>query len=45
MNGRRFLVENYDPLGALRYWQGGELGLGSWLASLRRVRRDGLVRP
>jgi len=37
LNGRRFLVENYDPLGALRYWQGGELGLGSWLASLRQV--------
>ena len=35
--GRGFLVENYDPLGALRYWRDGELGLGSWLASLRTV--------
>jgi predicted ATP-grasp superfamily ATP-dependent carboligase len=35
--GRRFLVENYDPLGALRYWRDGELGLASWLASLRAV--------
>ncbi len=37
LDGRSFLVENYDPLGALRYWRDGELGLGSWLASLRTV--------
>ena len=24
--GARFLVENYDPLGALSYWRSGELG-------------------
>jgi hypothetical protein len=35
--GRRFLVENYDPLGAVGYWRRGELGLRSWAASLRRV--------
>jgi predicted ATP-grasp superfamily ATP-dependent carboligase len=35
--GRRFLVENYDPLGAVGYWRQGELGLRSWLRSLRRV--------
>jgi predicted ATP-grasp superfamily ATP-dependent carboligase len=35
--GRRFLVENYDPLGAVGYWRRGELGLGSWVKSLRRV--------
>jgi predicted ATP-grasp superfamily ATP-dependent carboligase len=35
--GRRFLVENYDPLGAVGYWRRGELGLRSWLKSLRRV--------
>ena len=35
--GRRFLVENYDPLGAIGYWRRGELGLRSWLRSLRRV--------
>ena len=35
--GRRFLVENYDPLGAVGYWRRGELGLGSWVRSLRRV--------
>jgi D-aspartate ligase len=37
VSGRRFLVENYDPLGAFRYWRDGELGLSSWLASLRAV--------
>ena len=37
LSGRGFLVENYDPLGALRYWRSGELRLGSWLASLRQV--------
>ena len=37
VTGRRFLVENYDPLGALGYWRRGELGLRSWLASLRAV--------
>lgn len=35
--GRRFLVENYDPIGALGYWRSGELGVGSWLASIRGV--------
>jgi D-aspartate ligase len=35
--GRRFLVENYDPLGAVGYWRRGELGLRSWVKSLRRV--------
>jgi D-aspartate ligase len=34
---RSFLVENYDPLGAVRYWREGELGLASWLGSLRRA--------
>ena len=33
--GRRFLVENYDPLGALRYWRDGQLGLAAWLGSVR----------
>jgi predicted ATP-grasp superfamily ATP-dependent carboligase len=35
--GRRYLVENYDPLGAVGYWRHGELGLRSWVRSLRRV--------
>jgi predicted ATP-grasp superfamily ATP-dependent carboligase len=35
--GRRYLVENYDPIGALGYWRRGELGLRSWLSSLRAV--------
>ena len=35
--GRRFLVENYDPLGAAGYWRAGQLPLRSWAASLRRV--------
>ena len=34
---RRFLVENYDPLGAAGYWRAGELRPISWAASLRRV--------
>ena len=35
VSGRRFVVENYDPLGALGYWRAGELGLVPWLRSLR----------
>jgi D-aspartate ligase len=35
--GRRYLVENYDALGALRYWRDGELSARSWLNSLRGV--------
>jgi D-aspartate ligase len=35
--GRRFLVENYDPIAALGYWRSGELGPKSWLTSLRGV--------
>ncbi|HEX3389528.1 MAG TPA: hypothetical protein VHT94_10875 [Streptosporangiaceae bacterium] len=34
---RRFLVENYDPLGAAGYWRRGELGPRAWARSLRRV--------
>jgi hypothetical protein len=30
-------VEDYDPIGALGYWRSGELGLKSWLTSLRGV--------
>jgi predicted ATP-grasp superfamily ATP-dependent carboligase len=37
VNGRRFLVENYDPIGALGYWRNGELRLRPWLASLRQA--------
>jgi len=37
VSGRGFLVENYDPISALSYWRAGELGLKSWLASLRTV--------
>ncbi len=36
-SGRRFLVENYDPLGALAYWRRGELDFKVWAASLRGV--------
>jgi D-aspartate ligase len=36
-SGRSFMVENYDPLSALSYWRRGELGLRTWLASLREV--------
>jgi D-aspartate ligase len=34
---RRFVVENYDPIAAFAYWRRGELGVSSWLASLREV--------
>jgi D-aspartate ligase len=34
---RIFLVENYDPLSAFAHWRHGELGLRSWLSSLRAV--------
>ena len=37
VNGRRFLVENYDPLSALANWRRGRLGLRSWASSLRAV--------
>ena len=42
---RRFLVENYDPLGALGYWQASELGPVSWLRSLYERGGDHLVQP
>lgn len=35
--GRRFLVENYDPIAALGYRRSGELNLLSWVTSLRQV--------
>jgi D-aspartate ligase len=37
VTGRGFMVENYDPISAFSYWRSGELGLGSWLSSLRTV--------
>jgi D-aspartate ligase len=37
VNGRGFLVESYDPLGALANLRSGELSLRSWLSSLRTV--------
>lgn len=37
VNGRGFLVENYDPISALAYMRHGELSPGAWLASLRTV--------
>ncbi|MGH3253666.1 MAG: ATP-grasp domain-containing protein [Trebonia sp.] len=35
VDGRSFLVENYDPVGAFGRWRAGELGWRSWLASVR----------
>ena len=35
--GRRFLVENYDPLAAVRYWRDGELDPLAWARSMRTV--------
>jgi len=37
VSGRRFLVENYDPISAVRYWRDGELGVRAWAASLRGI--------
>ena len=37
VDGRGFLVENYDPISALAYMRHGELSPGAWLASLRTV--------
>jgi D-aspartate ligase len=37
LDGRAFLVENYDPIGALGYWRRGELRFGPWLSSLRQA--------
>ena len=37
VSDRRFLVENYDSLAAVGYLRRGELGLRSWLVSLRRI--------
>jgi D-aspartate ligase len=37
VNGRTFLVENYDPISALANWRRGQLGLRSWVSSLHEV--------
>jgi predicted ATP-grasp superfamily ATP-dependent carboligase/cation diffusion facilitator CzcD-associated flavoprotein CzcO len=37
VDGRAFLVENYDPLSALAGWRRGELSLRAWASSLRAV--------
>ena len=37
VNGRAFLVENYDPLSALGNWRRGRLDLRTWVSSLRGV--------
>jgi predicted ATP-grasp superfamily ATP-dependent carboligase len=37
VSGRRFLVENYDPISALSYWRSHELDVRSWVSSLRSV--------
>lgn len=35
VDGRSFLVENYDPISALARWRTRELGPRAWLASVR----------
>ncbi|MGH3279583.1 MAG: hypothetical protein ACRDNW_10655 [Trebonia sp.] len=35
VDGRSFVVENYDPVSALTGWRAGELDWRSWLASVR----------
>ena len=37
VNGRAFLVENYDPISALSHLRRGDLTPRAWLASLRTV--------
>jgi predicted ATP-grasp superfamily ATP-dependent carboligase len=34
-DGRRFLVESYDPLAVFGYWRSGDLSPAQWLASVR----------
>ena len=45
VDGRGFLVENYDPISAFRYWRSHELNLRSWMESLRTVDEGRVVRP
>jgi D-aspartate ligase len=35
--GRSFLVENYDPIAALRYCRHGELSIRTWLRTIKAV--------
>lgn len=35
VDGRSFVVENYDPISALVLWRAGKLGWRSWVASVR----------
>ena len=37
VSGRRFVVENYDPISSLSYLRSRELGLRAWVASMRSV--------
>ena len=37
VNGRRFLVESYDPISALAYIRNGDLTPREWLVSMRAV--------
>lgn len=37
VNGRGFLVENYDPISALSHMRSGDLRPRTWLASMRTV--------
>jgi D-aspartate ligase len=37
VDGRTFLVENYDPIAAFSYWRSAELGFRAWVASWRAV--------
>ena len=33
--GRRWMIEDYDIISTIRYFQEGSLGVGQWLASFR----------
>jgi D-aspartate ligase len=37
VNGRRFLVENYDPISAIAHSRGGGLTARAWLASMHGI--------
>jgi predicted ATP-grasp superfamily ATP-dependent carboligase len=37
VNGRRFLVENYDPISTLAHFRSGDLTPRAWLASVRAI--------
>ena len=38
IEGRRWIIEDYDIVSSLDYWREGTLGFGEWLGSFRKLR-------